>query len=89
MQKLTAEKAHQLRDAITKNAAVIEPTIRDLYIVQALELALQVLEAVPIELPRHYTVGDNVDDPSYFNDTVIDYHETVELIESQGYKVKR
>lgn len=43
--KLTAEKARQLRDAITKNAAVIESTIRDLYIVQALELALLVLEA--------------------------------------------
>lgn len=45
MNKLTAEKARELRDVITKNAAVIEPTIRDLYIVQALDLALLVLEA--------------------------------------------
>lgn len=44
-QQLTAEKARELRDVITKNAAVIEPTIRDLYIVQALDLALLVLEA--------------------------------------------
>jgi len=45
MKTLTAQKAREIRDAIINNSAVIEPTIRDHYVAQAMEMAMVVLDA--------------------------------------------
>lgn len=60
-------------------------SLNEEYQLEAYRMLLKLLQ--PVQLPSPFSVGDNEDDPSYFNDWVYEVDEVKEALTEHGLEL--